>query len=345
MSEPDYKQYAILFVDDEVKSRKYFRRLYGGTFRILEASDGVEALAVFKEHAPEIGLVVTDQRMPNGSGVGFLAQIADDSPDVVKILSTAYSDLDAAIRAVNEGGIYRYITKPWELSELEVTLRRAMESFIAKREFGALMTAKMKVIENVVYSSRLAAFAFAPVAAGLTGVNAGQAVASFVRLGVAGAAAGGGRTALEAGVASWGTIHGEQLELAGLLENRLKGGFPGTSLAERAEVFVASLPSGDGSDLAAETGGFRLRLAGDPFPRLLGGLLGFGGDGGVDAIPVLAALMGIYETGASVRRLGGNALEIEIREGGAVNHGSPGSDVARWLIEDDSLISSALGLL
>src|SRR5690606_244471 len=73
----DYQQYAILFVDDEEKTRKYFRRLYGETFRILEASDGVEALKVFREHADEIGIIVTDQRMPNETGVGFLSKISD----------------------------------------------------------------------------------------------------------------------------------------------------------------------------------------------------------------------------------------------------------------------------
>ena len=72
------------------------------TFRILEASDGVEALSVFRAHAAEIGIIVTDQRMPNETGVGFLSKISDQWPDVVKILSTAYSDLDAAISSVNK---------------------------------------------------------------------------------------------------------------------------------------------------------------------------------------------------------------------------------------------------
>ena len=61
----DYQRYAILFVDDEEKTRKYFKRLFGDKFRILEACDGIEALAVFRQHADEIGIIVTDQRMPN----------------------------------------------------------------------------------------------------------------------------------------------------------------------------------------------------------------------------------------------------------------------------------------
>jgi two-component system probable response regulator PhcQ len=123
----DYQRYAILFVDDEANTRKYFKRLFGEKFRILEAEDGVEAMAVFRKHADEIGIIVTDQRMPNETGVGFLSKIADQYPDIIKILSTAYSDIDAAIGSVNQGGIFRYMTKPWDIPKLDVTLRRAME--------------------------------------------------------------------------------------------------------------------------------------------------------------------------------------------------------------------------
>ena len=134
----DYQRYAILFVDDEANTRKYFRRLFGEKFRILEAEDGVQALSVFRQHANEIGIIVTDQRMPNETGVGFLSKIADDYPDIIKILSTAYSDIDAAIGSVNQGGIFRYMTKPWDIPQLEVTLRRAMEFFTVKRERAQL---------------------------------------------------------------------------------------------------------------------------------------------------------------------------------------------------------------
>ena len=64
-------------MDDEANTRKYFRRLFGQKFRILEAEDGVEALKVFLQHSAEIGIIVTDQRMPNETGVGFIS--ADSS--------------------------------------------------------------------------------------------------------------------------------------------------------------------------------------------------------------------------------------------------------------------------
>src|SRR5688572_14064788 len=182
----DYQRYAILFVDDEANTRKYFRRLFGEKFRILEAEDGIEALAVFRRHANEIGIIVTDQRMPNETGVGFLSKIASDWPDIIKILSTAYSDIDAAIGSVNQGGIFRYITKPWDIPQLEVTLRRAMEFFIVKRERDALLSAKMQAMGNVLMATRLASFALVPVCAGHPLARAGEAVAAFIRLGVSG---------------------------------------------------------------------------------------------------------------------------------------------------------------
>jgi two-component system probable response regulator PhcQ len=339
----DYQRYAILFVDDEDKTRKYFRRLYGETFRILEASDGVEALSVFRAHAAEIGIIVTDQRMPNETGVGFLSKISDQWPDVVKILSTAYSDLDAAIGSVNKGGIYRYITKPWEVSEFEVTLRRAMEFYIVKRELNGLMSAKLQALGNVIYSSRLASFALAPLAAGLPAKHVAEAVASFVRLGAFGAAAGGRSGTMESGVDSWRKIHEEQVKLAGALEGKLKGGFAGSTLGDRVNAFAASLPAS--LEVAATGDGFRLSATEDPFPRLLAGLLGLTKQSGEEAVPVLAALLGIYDAGASVVRLRGESPVFEVRAGGAAAENSPGTDVARWLFDDDLLISSALGLL
>lgn len=341
----DYQRFAILFVDDEEKTRKYFRRLYGETFRILEASDGVEALSVFRAHAAEIGIIVTDQRMPNETGVGFLSKISDEWPDVVKILSTAYSDLDAAISSVNKGGIYRYITKPWEVTEFEVTLRRAMEFFLVKRELNGLMSSKLQAMGNVIFASRLAAFALAPLAAGLPAKHMAEAVASFVRAGAFGTAKGGRSGPMDGGVDSWRKVHEEQKQLAAALEEKLKAGFAGISLADRVNAFVQSLPAGETLEATADGDGFRLTATADAFPRLLAGLLGLSKQGGEQAVPVLAALMGVYDAGASVVRERGDGLALQVRAGGAAAECSAGSDVSRWLFDDDLLLYSALGLL
>ena len=156
-SSPTYLQHAILFIDDELQSQKYFSQIFSNTFKVYLASDGEQGLQLFRDHQKEIGVVVSDQRMPGMSGSELLGEIAKESPNVVKILSTAYSDLDAAIDAVNEGGIYRYVTKPWDLAELEVTLRRAMDFHLLKEQHRALAHMKIAGLEQMFHQSRLLA--------------------------------------------------------------------------------------------------------------------------------------------------------------------------------------------
>ena len=245
----DYQRYAILFVDDEANTRKYFRRLFSDKFRILEAEDGVEALAVFRQHANEIGIIVTDQRMPNETGVGFLSKIADDYPDIIKILSTAYSDIDAAIGSVNQGGIFRYMTKPWDIPQLEVTLRRAMEFFTVKRERDALLGAKMQAMGNVLLSSRLAAFALAPVCAGIECKRAAEAVATFVQTGVAGRRTGAdGDSDLRS--PDWARLHARQVALATGLESRLPKALHPDALAACTTALAEALAAAGASGLS-----------------------------------------------------------------------------------------------
>ena len=345
----DYQRYAILFVDDEANTRKYFRRLFGEKFRILEAEDGVEALVVFRQHANEIGIIVTDQRMPNETGVGFLSKIADDYPDIIKILSTAYSDIDAAIGSVNQGGIFRYITKPWDIPQLEVTLRRAMEFFTVKRERDALLGAKMQAMGNVLLSSRLVAFALAPVCAGIKSLRAAEAIASFVQTGVAGRRTGSdGDSALRA--PDWAKLHAKQVSLASALEQQLPQSLAVTGLPARTEALISALKAAGSSDLASVVNGSVVRLSGkiDPTPILLDALLGRNDEADVSkaSVAVVAAFMSIYDSGGAVRRVRGEGLTLDVSESlSAAIASNPGAEAAKWLIDDDLLISAALGLL
>ncbi len=345
----DYQRYAILFVDDEANTRKYFRRLFGDKFRILEAEDGVEALTVFRQHANEIGIIVTDQRMPNETGVGFLSKIADDYPDIIKILSTAYSDIDAAIGSVNQGGIFRYMTKPWDIPQLEVTLRRAMEFFTVKRERDALLGAKMQAMGNVLLSSRLAAFALAPVCAGIQVKRAAEAIASFVQAGVAGRRTGSdGDSALRS--PDWARLHTRQVFLATGLESRLPAALAISGLAARTEAFAAELDAAGATGISSAANGTATRLSAsaDPAPALLDALLGRNDDAATTqaSVKVLAAFIAIYDAGGVIRRIRGEGLTFDVTESTApVKPSNPGGEAAKWLIDDDLLISAALGLL
>jgi response regulator RpfG family c-di-GMP phosphodiesterase len=344
----DYQRYAILFVDDEANTRKYFRRLFGEKFRILEAEDGLQAMTVFREHANEIGIIVTDQRMPNETGVGFLSKISGDYPDIIKILSTAYADIDAAIGSVNQGGIFRYITKPWDIPQLEVTLRRSMEFFTVKRERDALLAAKMQAMGNVLLASRLAAFALAPLCARIPCKRAAEAIASFVLAGVAGRKDEDDDTNFRS--PNWSTLHERQVELASALELRLHESLKPGDLAHRTTALAEALAAGGADGLTTTTvaAATRLRSATDPLPRYLSVLLGRNENEETTrhAVNVLAAFIAVHDADGVIRRIRSEGLTLDVSLSPAPDKPTaPGSETAKWLIDDDLLISAALGLL
>jgi excisionase family DNA binding protein len=148
----DYHKCAILYVDDEEKSLKYFTRAFENKFRILCAADAAEGYRLLEQHRDEIGLLLTDQRMPHEKGVQFLERARQLHPKAIRILTTAYSDFDAAIEAINSAGISQYVTKPWDIPQLETILKRACELFMVQREHDLAIKAtaqrKTTVIER-----------------------------------------------------------------------------------------------------------------------------------------------------------------------------------------------------
>jgi two-component system NtrC family sensor kinase len=118
--------YAILYVDDELQAGKYFRKGLEKDFPILTAGNVDEAMAILEKQNSTIGVVITDQRMPGKLGVELLAQVRQKWPAIVRILITAYSDLENAVAAVNAGAVYKYITKPADLAVLRQILTEAV---------------------------------------------------------------------------------------------------------------------------------------------------------------------------------------------------------------------------
>ncbi|HKK52780.1 MAG TPA: response regulator, partial [Myxococcota bacterium] len=106
------KDHSVLFVDDEVNILKALQRLLRGEpFEVLTASHASEALELIDRRQPQV--IVSDQRMPEISGVDFLASVRDRHNDVVRMMLTGYTDMTIAVEAINRGEIYRLITKPW----------------------------------------------------------------------------------------------------------------------------------------------------------------------------------------------------------------------------------------
>jgi len=128
---------AILLVDDEPNVLSSLRRLlrpHGYT--VLTAPGGEEALATLEEHA--VDLVISDMRMPGMSGAQLLTQVRERWPNVLRLLLTGHAEVSSAISAINDGGIYRYVTKPWDDAELVKTIQQGLELSGLQREKARL---------------------------------------------------------------------------------------------------------------------------------------------------------------------------------------------------------------
>lgn len=144
MNNPSSGRPSILFVDDEEMTRKTFQRIASQEFPVLLASDVASAIEVLKENGDDIGVLLTDQRMPGGLGVELLEYAREHHPMIVRMLTTAYSELDDAIAAVNRGEIIRYISKPWDnIDALLIDLRVAMRFHQLEADNQALLEEKM----------------------------------------------------------------------------------------------------------------------------------------------------------------------------------------------------------
>jgi response regulator RpfG family c-di-GMP phosphodiesterase len=130
-------EHTILFVDDEVNILKALQRLLRTEdMNVLCASRAAEALELLEKHPTQV--VVTDQRMPEMSGVDFLAHVRERQPDIVRMMLTGYTEMKVAVDAINRGEIYRLITKPWNDDELRATLRQAFDHADLKAEIKRL---------------------------------------------------------------------------------------------------------------------------------------------------------------------------------------------------------------
>src|SRR5215469_7628512 len=162
----DYKKFAILYVDDEEMSLSAFSRAFGDDFRILTANNAQDGLILLENNKDEIGLLMTDQRMPGEKGVWLLERARKLRPRIIRVLVTAFADFDAAIAAVNSGAIYKYVSKPWDPPLLEETLKHGLQFFIVQSERDKLLAEKMSVLHNMLIADRIVSLGL--LAAGLS---------------------------------------------------------------------------------------------------------------------------------------------------------------------------------
>lgn len=143
-------KHVILLVDDEEAITRSSRRLFRKEgYLILSAASGTAGLQMLRRLEYPVSLIISDQRMPEMSGAEFLARSREKAPDAIRFLLTGYSDMNAVIEAVNKGEIHRYLTKPWNDSELVTHVRQALSQVDLIRENKRLNSLTKKQNEEL----------------------------------------------------------------------------------------------------------------------------------------------------------------------------------------------------
>ncbi|MDA8416668.1 MAG: sigma-54 dependent transcriptional regulator [Betaproteobacteria bacterium] len=122
----------VLVVDDEIRSQEAFRRTLEEDFIVFTASTVAEARIVMEQE--NVQVVLTDQRMPEVSGVDFLKEVREEWPETVRIIISGHTDSEDIIAGINEAGIYQYLLKPWQPTQLVLTLKNAAHLYALQRE-------------------------------------------------------------------------------------------------------------------------------------------------------------------------------------------------------------------
>jgi two-component system response regulator PhcR len=126
----------VLYVDDERGNRVVFEQSLNAEFHVLTAQNAAEALELLERH--EVAVIVSDIRMPSMTGEELLRIVKERYPQVIRMVVTAYADVEPILRAINEGLVARYIIKPWIRAELVQVLRWASEAWTFSRDSAAL---------------------------------------------------------------------------------------------------------------------------------------------------------------------------------------------------------------
>lgn len=137
--------YKILLVDDEINILQGYKRNLRNRFEIHTAESGMKALQILDEHSP-FAVVVSDFKMPEMNGVDFLAKVKDKYPDTVRMMLTGYADLESAMNAINEGNIYRFLTKPCSMELFSKNLYDATGQY-------QLINAEKELLNNTLKGS------------------------------------------------------------------------------------------------------------------------------------------------------------------------------------------------
>jgi DNA-binding NtrC family response regulator len=139
--------YKIMVVDDEPANLRLLERLFRQDHKVITSESGEEALRLLAQH--DVALLITDQRMPNMTGIELLKQTEAIRPHMVRIILTGYTDIGALVEAINSGLVYKYMTKPWNNEDLRINVSRALEHYEANKARHELEMKNQRLIARL----------------------------------------------------------------------------------------------------------------------------------------------------------------------------------------------------
>lgn len=139
--------HSLLLIDDEKDITDSLERQFRKKFKIFKANTGLDGLKILRKE--KVSLIISDQRMPNMTGVEFFEQAQRIQPEAIRILLTGYTDVESVIASINAGQIYRYVTKPWDPNDLDVAVQRGIETFEMKQELREKNEALQKALTDL----------------------------------------------------------------------------------------------------------------------------------------------------------------------------------------------------
>jgi class 3 adenylate cyclase len=139
-------KFPILYVDDEEYNLISFEATFRKEFKVFTAKSGAEGLEIMRNN--DIHLVITDQRMPEMTGIEFIEKTISEFPFTIRIILTGFSDIGVIIEAINNGGVFRYITKPWDENELRMTIGNARNLYALQLSNRDLMESLKQKVEE-----------------------------------------------------------------------------------------------------------------------------------------------------------------------------------------------------
>nr|WP_319492003.1 response regulator [uncultured Desulfobacter sp.] len=144
-------KHTILCVDDEKQILSALKRLLRKeNFDLLTATSGEEGLKIMASR--DIHLVISDHRMPEMSGISFLARVRETYPDTIRILLTGYTEVDSIKASINEGHVYKFLLKPWNDDDLKQEIKKALERYDlleSNHSLHLMVAAKNKELEQI----------------------------------------------------------------------------------------------------------------------------------------------------------------------------------------------------